>query len=149
MRRRWFLGRLFAAAVAASMLVGAAGASGAESDWCAEDPIFNVDGVSFAVTSYWPAVNADQVSSVAYVVDVPWDARVSYVVPPGQPVPATVTWNRQSRERDVVVHATVNARGSFVTKAVLDPARGSDVVVFGVANRSIDISIPTSRPWGR
>jgi hypothetical protein len=112
------LGASIGVGLVAAMLLG--GTALASNEWCDEDPIITAFGATFTLTT---AINASatSVSSVAYVVDVPQNARnVSVGYPAGQGIPATVQIVRDLPAYDgdgafpVVATVTVSAPSAAV-----------------------------------
>jgi hypothetical protein len=61
----------------------------ADIEWCAEDPVFQVNGANFRLTTR-VAASASDVQGIAYVVTLPRDADASVHYPQGSRLPATV-----------------------------------------------------------
>lgn len=140
--RRLITAFVTAAIVALGLLpqAGTASAAFEAVEWCAEDPVITVNGTVLTLTTSWPLKALPTVRVVAYVVDVPDDAVVSYAIPGPQVAPATVTFRKGSGDRTVKARVTVKATASF---PVIVNATGGVKAASrkGVANQAVHLTI--------
>lgn len=85
----------------------------ADIEWCAEDPVFQVNGANFRLTTN-VAASASTVTGIAYVVTLPRDADASVHYPRSSRLPATVEFRYSGAPAsdgtvDVSVSVTVSA----------------------------------------
>lgn len=127
---RW-LGVAATSLLLMATLVQSAPAAARDIEWCDEDPVFQVLGANFRITTTVSAAAAS-VGGIAYSVDLPSNAAGSAVVrfPSGYPVRTTVTLSYKGAAYDgssatfpvkVTVYVT-GPDGTSVSSALTGPS---------------------------
>lgn len=115
------LGLVFATLLMTTTLMG--GSASADDEWCAEDPVFNIRGTVFRLTTSIRA-NASTVTGITYDVILPADAEgvTTVAYPQGKRLPTTVnvTYTGGSPAGSYAVSASVTVSGAAGTEVRLD-----------------------------
>lgn len=127
------------------------GTASADIEWCAEDPVIDVLGAQFRLTTLVRSP-ASQVIGIAYVIDVPSNAgAVGVSYPDGSPIPTTVDV-RYTREAagpgaDFGVRVSVRVRYAGRTEVIVRlDGRSVDRATFdGQTNKPINFKIDVHR----
>lgn len=115
------LGYLLASLLMATALMG--GAASADDEWCAEDPVINIRGTVFRLTTSI-RTNASAVTGLTYDVTLPADAEgvttVAYSQGKRLPTTVNITYAGASSTAAYAVSASVTVSGTDGTEVRLD-----------------------------
>ena len=143
------LGHVTLAVLLMTALMG--GAASADIEWCAEDPVVDVLGSQFRLTTLVHSPAAD-VRGIAYVLDVPSNAgQVGISYPGGSPIPTTVEVRYTGEAAEpgedfgVRVSVTVSYAGRTEVLVRLDGRSVETATFAGRANKPIVFKVDVNR----